>query len=80
LNPRLLRQAAIHVPFAMQEEFQHGGSREDGGGHEVRVRSASREAQFAFYSVVLSGPPCFLRVENLGLRPTATVAATQDQG
>ena len=34
-------------------------------GHGVRVQSASREAQFAFCSVVLRRPPCFLRVENL---------------
>ncbi len=45
------------------------GSREDVGGHGVSIRSASREIQFAFYSVVLSGPPCFLRVKNLADDP-----------
>jgi hypothetical protein len=33
--------------------------------HGVRVQSASREAQSALCSVVLRGPPIFLRVENL---------------
>jgi hypothetical protein len=31
-------------------------------GHGVTFQSVSREAQFAFYSVALGGPPCFLRV------------------
>jgi hypothetical protein len=38
-------------------------------GHGARVRSASREAQSAFYSVVLRRPPCFLRVEILADAP-----------
>jgi hypothetical protein len=33
--------------------------------HGARIQSAARKAQFAFYSVVLRRPPCFLRVENL---------------
>ena len=44
------------MPSAIQEECQHGVSREDVEGHGVRVQSASREAQSAlspWFSVVL---------------------------
>ena len=49
LNRRRFRQPGKHVLSAIQEDFQHGGRREDDGGHGVRVQSASREAQFASY-------------------------------
>jgi hypothetical protein len=58
-----------HVPSAIQEEFQHEEAGRTTEGHGARVRSASREAQSAFYSVVLRRPPCFLRVEILADAP-----------
>jgi len=78
LNRRRFRQPGKHVLSAIQEDFQHGGRREDDGGHGVRVQSASREAQFAFCSVVLRGSPCFLRVKKPCGLPTSMVAAMQD--
>jgi hypothetical protein len=66
LNPPLLpttgETCAVRNPGRISTRREKGGRMR---ATELRVQSASREAQFAFCSVVLRGPPFFLRVETL---------------
>ena len=64
LNPPLLPATGKHVPSAIHKGFKHGGSRRGRRGHGVRLKGASREAQF----ILLRGLAvlaCFLRAKSL---------------